>query len=164
MGRKVKLLATSKESGDTYTCRVAPFLLPPENPLYNVEGVFNAVFVHGNILGDGMFYGSGAGKLPTASAVVGDIVKIAKHIDKNVPIEWREEKLQLADPGLDRYRFFVRTTDDQGAIDAAFGDVDYIDADIVPGEVGFVTKEIEQRVFDEDVLKLSEVVNSIRLA
>lgn len=165
MGRKVKLLATSRESGDTYACRVAPFLLSEDNPLFHVEGVFNAVFVHGNILGDGMFYGSGAGKLPTASAVVGDMVKIAKHLDKNVPIEWREEKLTLSDPGEDRYRFFVRTTDDQGEIDAAFGDetVDYVDADIVPGEVGFVTSEMSQRDFDAESSKLPGLVNSIRL-
>ncbi|MCI6648466.1 MAG: homoserine dehydrogenase [Lachnospiraceae bacterium] len=165
IGRKVKLLATSREEGDTYACRVAPFLVDPENPLYNVEGVFNAVLVHGNILGDGMFYGSGAGKLPTASAVVGDMVKIAKHLDKNVPIEWKEEKLELADPGLDKYRFFVRTTDDQGMIDESFGEgVEYIDADIVPGEVGFITPEMEQRAFDEKAGKLTGVVNSIRLA
>ena len=51
-------------SGDTYSVRVAPFLLLPDHPLYHVDGVFNAIFVHGNMLGDGMFYGSGAGKLP----------------------------------------------------------------------------------------------------
>jgi len=53
-------------------------MLAPEHPLYNVNDVFNAVFVHGNVLGDAMFYGSGAGKLPTASAVVGDIVEIVR--------------------------------------------------------------------------------------
>ena len=164
LGRRVKLLATSKESGDTYACRVAPFLLQPDNPLYNVESVFNAVFVHGNILGDGMFYGSGAGKLPTASAVVGDMVEIAKNLDKNIPIEWNEKKLALADPGEDMYRFFVRTTDDQGPIEASFGDVDYVDADIVPGEVGFVTKEIKQADFDKALKTLPGFVNSIRFA
>ena len=49
---------------------VAPMLLNKEHPLYSVDDVFNAVFVNGNMLGDAMFYGSGAGKLPTASAVV----------------------------------------------------------------------------------------------
>ncbi|MQN02407.1 MAG: homoserine dehydrogenase [bacterium LCO1.1] len=165
IGRKIKLLATSREVGNTYSCRVAPFLVAPESPLYNVDGVFNAVFLHGNILGDGMFYGSGAGKLPTASAVVGDIVRMAKHLNKNIPIEWGEEKLELADPGLDRYRFFVRTTDDQSAIDTAFTEeVEYIDADIVPGEVGFITPEMEQREFDESVKKLPGTVSTIRLA
>ena len=54
---------------------VAPFMLAQGHPLYNVNDVFNAIFVHGNVLGDAMFYGSGAGKLPTASAVAADIVE-----------------------------------------------------------------------------------------
>ena len=78
VGRAIKLLATSKKTEEGYTAMVAPFLLPPEHPLYSVNGVFNAIFVHGNVLGDAMFYGSGAGKLPTASAVVADVVEMAK--------------------------------------------------------------------------------------
>ena len=73
---------------------VAPFLLPKEHPLYNVNGVFNAIFVRGNVLGDAMFYGSGAGKLPTASAVVADVVEMAKNVDKNIPVEWSSKKLE----------------------------------------------------------------------
>ena len=49
--------------------------------------MFNAIFVRGNVLGDAMFYGSGAGKLPTASAVVADVVEMAKNLDKNIPVE-----------------------------------------------------------------------------
>lgn len=164
LGRKIKLLATSTESGDSYACRVAPFLLAPDSPLYSVDGVFNAVLVHGNILGDGMFYGSGAGSLPTASAVVSDMVEIAKNIDHNIPLEWKQKKLVLADPGDDEYRFFVRTTDDQGVIEAAFGEVSYIDSDFVPGEVGFVTKKIKQADFDRARKNLPGFVNSIRFA
>lgn len=78
MGRAIKLLATSKKGPKGYTAIVAPFLLPASHPLYAVNGVFNAIFVHGNVLGDAMFYGSGAGKLPTASAVVADVVEMAK--------------------------------------------------------------------------------------
>ena len=66
---------------------VAPFLVGKDSPLYSVNGVFNGVFVHGNMLGDAMFYGSGAGKLPTASAVVADVVDCAKHLNKTVMIE-----------------------------------------------------------------------------
>ncbi len=164
LGRKIKLLATSTESGDSYACRVAPFLLAPDSPLYSVDGVFNAVLVHGNILGDGMFYGSGAGSLPTASAVVSDMVEIAKNIDHNIPLEWKQKKLVLADPGDDEYRFFVRTTDDQGVIEAEFGEVSYIDSDFVPGEVGFVTKKIKQADFDRARKNLPGFVNSIRFA
>ena len=58
MGRSIKLLASSKQVGNTYSCMVAPFMLSAEHPLCGVNDVFNAVFVHGNMLGDGMFYGS----------------------------------------------------------------------------------------------------------
>lgn len=161
MGRAIKLLATSKEVGDTYVARVAPFLLDPSHPLYNVNGVFNAVFVHGNMLGDGMFYGSGAGKLPTASAVVGDVVRMAKHVNMNIKIEWNHDKLELADASQMENRFFVRTTSDKAAVEAAFGEVEYVDAG-VSGELGFVTslmKECDYVVKSADV----DVLQMIRL-
>ena len=65
MGKAIKLLATSRKVGDSYCAMVSPCMLPQEHPLYPVNDVFNAIFVHGNVLGDAMFYGSGAGKLPT---------------------------------------------------------------------------------------------------
>ncbi len=158
MGRAIKLLATSKEVGDTYVARVAPFLLAPSHPLYNVNGVFNAVFVHGNMLGDGMFYGSGAGKLPTASAVVGDVVRMAKHVNMNIKIEWHHDKLELADASQMENRFFVRTTSDKAAVEAAFGEVEYVDAG-VSGELGFVTSLMKEcdyvaKSADIDVLQM----------
>ena len=70
LNRSIKLLASSRKVGNSYSCMVAPFMLSAEHPLCGVNGVFNGIFVHGNVLGDAMFYGSGAGKLPTASAVV----------------------------------------------------------------------------------------------
>lgn len=85
LGRTIKLLGTSRRLADgTCYAMVAPFMLGQNSPLYSVNDVFNAVFVHGNMLGDAMFYGSGAGKLPTASAVVGDIVDAAKHLHVNI--------------------------------------------------------------------------------
>ena len=78
MGRAIKLLATSKKIDGGYVAMVAPFLLPKEHPLYNVNGVFNAVMVWGDGFDQIMFYGRGAGKLPTASAVLGDIIDSVK--------------------------------------------------------------------------------------
>ena len=79
MGMTIKLLASSTETGrPDLQAIVAPALLGAAHPLYSVNDVFNAVFVRGNMLGDAMFYGSGAGKLPTASAVVADVVDAAK--------------------------------------------------------------------------------------
>lgn len=156
MGRAIKLLADSKMSGDTYSVRVAPFLLLPDHPLYHVDGVFNAIFVHGNMLGDGMFYGSGAGKLPTASAVVADMVDMAKHIDKNIYLRWDKEKMILANPMEQRYRYFVRAEDDMDAVKAAFGDVEVVDAG-VSGENGFVTGEMSEWEYRQRAGKLSGV-------
>ena len=163
MGRKIKLLASSKVIGDTYYCRVAPYLLPPEHPLFNVEGVFNAVFVRGNMLGDSMYYGSGAGKLPTASAVVGDIVEMAKHVHMNVYLEWHEEKLTLADPKAQSFRNFVRTSADRSEIESIFSDLQFVDAGI-SGETGFVTAELTESEMDEKLGKLGDkVLSRIRL-
>ena len=163
MGRAIKLLADSKMSGDTYSVRVAPFLLLPDHPLYHVDGVFNAIFVHGNMLGDGMFYGSGAGKLPTASAVVADMVDMAKHIDKNIYLRWDKEKMILADPMEQRYRYFVRAEDNMDAVKAAFGEVEVVDAG-VSGENGFVTGEMSEREYRQRAGKLSGVLQMIRMA
>ena len=95
MGTAIKLLATSRKVGDQYYAMVSPVMIDAKNPLYSVNGVFNAIFIHGNVLGDAMFYGSGAGKLPTASAVVADVVDCAKNKGRNIMMSWSEEKLNL---------------------------------------------------------------------
>ena len=146
MGRAVKLLASSKKTPEGYAVMVAPFLLSAEHPLYNVNDVFNAVFVHGNVLGDAMFYGSGAGKLPTASAVVADMVDIARHIDCNIPLEWNPDKIRLAEFGNMKNAFFVRTSSDKKEAEDAFGAVTYVDAG-VEGECGFITAEMTEAEF-----------------
>lgn len=81
-GMKIKLLgrAIRRESDDRVCAYVAPHLASDESPLANVEGVFNAISVVGDAIGDVMFYGQGAGKMPTASAVVGDVMDAAKHM------------------------------------------------------------------------------------
>ena len=162
MGRAIKLLATSKAQGDSYVARVAPFLLSPEHPLYNVHDVFNAIFVHGNMLGDGMFYGSGAGKLPTASAVVGDMVAIAKHIDKNIYLEWEKEKLVLADPMEQKNRFFVRSTATEAEIESVFGKVEFIKIGL-DDAIGFVTEEMKESEYATKAAALGGIRQMIRL-
>ena len=163
LGRSIKLLASSYQTGDSYCALVAPFMLEPTHPLYNVNDVFNAVFVHGNVLGDAMFYGSGAGKLPTASAVVADIVEIAKHLDENIPVEWRKEKLELADYRQLKNKYFVRTTADKAAIEKVFGSVSYVRAEGVTGENAFVTAEMDGFAYDKAEAELGEVLQCIRV-
>ena len=78
LGYVIKLIATGVDCGDKgVQLRVHPTMVPLEHPLANINGAFNAVFVKGNYIGEAMFYGPGAGMLPTASAVVGDVVDIA---------------------------------------------------------------------------------------
>ena len=80
LGYVIKLLAVGRNTEDGIDVRVHPVFLPKTHPLASVNGVFNAIFVRGNVIGDAMFYGRGAGSLPTASAVVADIIEIARDI------------------------------------------------------------------------------------
>ena len=161
MGRSIKLLASSKKVGESFSCMVAPFMLSQEHPLCGVNDVFNGIFVHGNVLGDAMFYGSGAGKLPTASAVVADVVDMVKHQNTNIYIDWKPEKIELLDYKDNVNAFFVRTTSDQTTIAAAFGDVTYTQK-VADGEIGFTTEAMTEAEFEEKSAKI-EVVNRIRL-
>ena len=161
MNRSIKLLAKSCRAGDSYSCMVAPFLLGREHPLCGVNGVFNGIFVHGNVLGDAMFYGSGAGKLPTASAVVADIVDMTKHAHTNIYIDWKPEKITLVDFKDSVNSFFVRTTSDNAAVEKVFGKVEYVNGG-VEGESGFMTGEMTEADFESAAAGI-EVINRIRL-
>ena len=90
-GMKIKLLGRAIRREDDKVCAyVAPHLVPDESPLANVEDVFNAISVQGDAIGDVMFYGRGAGKLPTASAVVADVIDAAKHLKSKKYITWED--------------------------------------------------------------------------
>ena len=80
LGYVIKLLAVGRNTDDGIDVRVHPVFLPKTHPLASVNGVFNAVFVRGDVIGDAMFYGRGAGALPTASAVVADIIEVVRDI------------------------------------------------------------------------------------
>ncbi len=152
MGTTIKLLASSKRHGDRLYAIVAPCMLYPEHPLYNVNGVFNAIFVHGNVLGDAMFYGSGAGKLPTASAVVADVVDAAKHLNRNIMTMWKQEKLQIEDKADAKRRFFIRMKGNAEEMLAdlqySFGDIEIIHVEGLEGEFGFVTPVMMEGDYD----------------
>ncbi len=162
MGRTIKLLATSRQAGDTYAVMVAPFLLPKEHPLYTVNGVFNAVFVRGNMLGDAMFYGSGAGSLPTASAVVADVVELARHIGRHIELEWKPEKLEIADYKQQETRFFVRTSKDLSAVKEVFGEVEPIEIAQADGETGFLTSAMTEEAYAQKAAAFGNVIQMIR--
>lgn len=163
MGRSIKLLATSKKTKDGYAAMVAPYLLSPANPLFSVSDVYNAIFVHGNVLGDAMFYGSGAGKLPTASAVVADIVEMAKHLEINIAVEWSSKKMQLSDYKELENQFFVRTSSAKEDIEKAFQNVSYVELSDATGEVGFVTETMKEADYEKAAAAL-DVIQMIRVA
>lgn len=152
MGMTIKLLASSKREDQRMYALVAPFLLKPEHPLYSVNGVFNAIFVHGNVLGDAMFYGSGAGKLPTASAVVADVVDAAKHLNRNIMTMWASDKLEIEDKADAVRRFFVRMSGDENEmlpkVEKAFGKVELIKVEGLENEFGFLTGEMMEGAYD----------------
>ena len=161
MGRSIKLLASSKRVGDNYTALVAPFMLDASHPLCGVNDVFNGVFVHGNVLGDAMFYGSGAGKLPTASAVVADVVDMVKHQHTNIFIDWKPEKVELLDYKESENRFFVRTDSAKTEVEAVFGKVAYVEG-VADGEYAFTTDLMKEGDFQDKAQKIN-VLNRIRL-
>lgn len=166
MNRSIKLLAMSKVVEDGCFAMVAPFMIPSENPLYGVNDVFNAVFVHGNMVDNTMYYGRGAGKLPTASAVVSDVIDCARHIGKTVICRWSEEKQPLLDISVTKRRFFVRTSagaeNERKAVEV-FGGVSVIETPQIKGEFAFVTDEMSEKEFAEKLAKLDGVITRIRL-
>lgn len=121
-GRSIKLLAMSRTvSEEEVNAMVAPFMIGKEHPLAIVNGVFNAVFVTGNMLGDSMYYGKGAGKLPTASAVVSDVIDCARHQGKVIMCFWDKEEAKIADVSGTERSFFIRADRSaQKAVEEAF--------------------------------------------
>lgn len=110
MGTSVKLFGSSRMEGEMVHAWVAPLMIGKNHPLYAVNDVYNGVLVKGNMLGTTMYYGSGAGKLPTASAVVADIMEEAKNLNQNVPLGWTSERLNIAPMESSAHRYFVRVS------------------------------------------------------
>lgn len=99
MGCRVKLLGRAIRQEDGRVCAfVEPHFVPEENPLAGVDDVFNAITVEGNAIGQAMFYGRGAGKLPTASAVVADVMDVARGVDIPRPLYWAEGGEEVVAP------------------------------------------------------------------
>ena len=155
-------LAEFKEDGHFYSM-VSPMMIDKEKPLAGVDGVFNAIDVVGDSVGEVMFYGRGAGKLPTASAVVADMVDCVRHADRSKQIKWEtaDEKLILDNEDRE-VKYFIRTTDSLDKVRSIMS-VDVVVDGVVDGEIGVITgakKEAEQKA---DMSKLSNVVSAIRV-
>lgn len=163
LNHSIKLLALSKDTDDGFFAMVAPFMIPKEHPLYSVKDVFNAVYVHGNMLGDSMYYGRGAGKLPTASAVVSDVVDCARHPGKTIMCFWDVERVTLADISAMHRRFFVRVSADRkDKALSLFENISQVDAGFAD-EFAFTTDVMTEKEFDEKISALGGSINRIRL-
>lgn len=166
MGMTIKLLASSKRHGNHLHAIVSPALLGKEHPLYNVDDVFNAVFVRGNVLGDAMFYGSGAGKLPTASAVVADVVDEVKHLHRNIMTMWKSEKLELLPIEDTSRRFFIRfrgtLQDLQEKVENCFGPGKVVSVPELEDEFGYMTELMTEGEYLKKAEEFPEIIHMIR--
>ena len=171
-GYAMKLIGVAKNTPSGIEARVHPMLIPLSHPLATVNDSFNAIFVHGDAAGEVMFYGKGAGELPTASAVVGDIIDVVRNIQygslgriscscyKNLPIKSIDDI---------ESRYFIRVScQDQtgvlGKIATVFGDNEvsisqFIQKDIVDGNAELVI--ITHKVFERDIRKSVDALNKL---
>ncbi|EGD49217.1 homoserine dehydrogenase [Ruminiclostridium papyrosolvens DSM 2782] len=172
----IKLIAVSKKSGGKIFARVSPAIVRNEHPLSNVEDVFNAIVVNGDAVGDAMFYGRGAGKLPTASAVVADVIDIAKHPDSGTAGVWvRTEENNILPIEESTARFLVRVNakniaDAKKDILSVFGETDFVElhSKANDNEFAFISGKIAESEFAAKLDKLESVpditvLNRIRI-
>jgi len=137
-GYRIKLLGrTVRMPGGGRTAYVAPHLIPEEHPMANVEDVFNAVVVRGNATGEIMFYGKGAGEMPTASACVSDVMEAVERGRSG--ISWSSDTAGFVDPRELHTRFYFRIEGSLTDAAAAFGQVEVLSED---GETAFLTDRI----------------------
>ncbi len=166
LGFKIKLIAESQKTDAGLVAMVAPIMLKKSHPLYNVEDVLNAVYVRGNVLGPAMFFGSGAGKLPTASAVVSDVIAAVKN-KSNVEVEWSDEDLDLANVGSVKRSFFVRVSGSEDSklpeVKKLFGEVRIVKVPGLADEFGFITEVMSEDDFDKGYEKLNGAITRIRV-
>lgn len=166
MGATIKLFGTSKIENGKISAMVAPMLIKADHPLYTVEDVFNGIYVRGNMLGDVVFYGAGAGKLPTASAVVADVIDAVKHNGTNIMTIWSSEPQKLENIDDIKSRFFVRVKENPGVVDdvaSRFGHVEPIDA-AIKGECAFITDVMREKDFNDKIAQVPEFISRIRAA
>ncbi len=144
LGYVIKLIGAAEinEEGKV-SAIVAPRLVSKENQLSGVAGVFNAIMLNGDSLGEAMFYGRGAGKLPTASAVVADVIDGAKHLHTNKWVIWdKSEEDFMADSMDATYKYFVRTADEN-----LLKELSGTSVGSENGEFIFVTNEMKEAEF-----------------
>lgn len=158
----IKLIGYAKflDDGTVYSI-VSPMLVPDSNLLSGVHDVFNAVMVTGDCVGDLMFYGAGAGKLPTASAVVADIVDCIRHRERIKKIGWSEANENvMASSDAVSFAYFIRTSASMEKVGEIFGNVKFLES---TDETAFVTEKLNGTELEKKLQKLDSVKASIRV-
>lgn len=174
MGGVIKLIGmVEKQPDDHVSCMVAPMIVPQESPLSDVRDVFNAIMVRGDAIGDVMFYGRGAGKLPTASAVVADVIDEVKHFTARKYLFWERGREDYVLPqGQASGRSLLRFTCEDGdallkqAADL-FGEIARVQPENeAPNMVAFTTPAMEEEVLDKALAQVTAgtLVSRLRLA
>nr|WP_326127785.1 homoserine dehydrogenase [uncultured Oscillibacter sp.] len=142
-GYRVKLLGrAARTAGGGHTAYVAPHLISEDSPLAGVEDVFNAVVVKGNATGEVMFYGRGAGELPTASACVADVMEVLQQSPRREEIGWSPESGGFTDPLELESRHYFRIRGSLSDAVGAFGQAEVLDED---GGTAFLTDAMTGR-------------------
>lgn len=166
-GKKIKLLGRSiRRSNGKITAYVAPHLMDQDNPLSGVEDVFNAISVTGDAIGEVMFYGRGAGKLPTASAVVADVMDITRSAKGSKPMAWLPGEDGLALPPDDLiFRWYVCAGAAAAQIRAVMEDAVFLGRSGSPaGETAFLTSAMTREALmsllhDVEILSVLRVLD-----
>ena len=164
--RTIKLLARAKVISDSSVeAMVSPVMLDKENPLAMVSNVFNAILVKGNMLGEAMFYGKGAGKLATASAVVSDVIDCARHKEKEIACFWDQEDAVIEDAGKSVSAFYVRAKKGaEEALEAVFPGGKVLTIPERTEDFAYFTEPMAKNAFDKICEGLGDLVlGSIRL-
>lgn len=164
LGSRIKLFGTSKKKDDgSISTMVCPVMITNEHPLFAVNDVMNAILVRGESMGDLMFYGAGAGKLPTASAVVADVVNAARNPKITEIAPYEPGKMTVSDHLKSTHSYFVRVKGtDANAVAESFKAKHIVDAGIAD-EFGLITAEWAENEFDA-LCENYPVVSVIRLA
>ncbi len=161
IGKEIKLLGVGKNSKEGSYVMVAPFLVGDESPLYGVRGVFNGICITGNMLGEVMFYGKGAGKEATAAAVVSDVIDAVRNKINPKRIKWACEKVALLPfeniPQSKLIRIESLDTEaGKKAVESVFGNMDFIQLENHDDEFAFISPKQSEAELDE---KLSMLLN-----
>ncbi len=153
------------DEGGRIFARVSPMVVSREYLISGVNDVFNAISITGDALGEAMFYGPGAGKLPTASAVVADVIDCVKHLHKtkhNMMV-WKRISDDDMIPGDEKSAaFMVRTTAAKETIVKEFEDAEWIEAGM-DGEIGFITPTAPEGILINKLDKIGGVLSKIRV-